>query len=58
MIKKEKRPRGRPKDPKAQKRVKFTTKIDKVLLRELKIHAEKKGILVNQQIEEWIKDFL
>lgn len=58
MVKKEKRPRGRPKDPKAQKRIKFTTKIDGVLLRKLKAYADKKGVLVNQQIEEWIKDFL
>lgn len=55
MIKKEKRPRGRPKDPKAQKRVKFTTKIDETLLRKLRLYAEKKGISINEQIEIWIK---
>lgn len=55
MIKKVKRPRGRPKDPKAQKRIKFTTKIDETLLHKLRLYAKKKRISINEQIEEWIE---
>lgn len=43
--------RGRPKDPKAGYRVKFTTKLDAEFVRDLRNYAKSRGVRINELIE-------